>query len=251
MGLSFSRLWSLLFGAPKKIVLVGLDNAGKTSVLYRINLHGGDVQDVGEDPIGGNGSDAAASTSIETTPTIGANVERVRVGNVELECWDIGGQSSLRSTWGSYFGSMSAIVLVVDACDHGRIGTTKDALFTILAHDELQRDGGCRLLLVLANKQDRVDEAMSPEQLSDALHLHTIKGAYIEWHIQGTSARTGQGIAEGFDWLAAKIGEGKVRRVTQASPTSPTSTSTLPKPVSVPVSAAAGTVSDDNGTTEA
>ena len=81
-------------------VLVGLDNAGKTTILYRLNL--GDV--------------------ITTTPTVGSNVEEVVHRKVRFQVWDLGGQDKLRKVWSTYFVGAHAIILVVDSTDRERIG---------------------------------------------------------------------------------------------------------------------------------
>ena len=202
MGLVFSSLWSSLFGSKqRKVVIVGLDNAGKTSILYRLNLGAGGGEQAAEQarPEGDAQGEAAKPVPIQTVPTIGANVERLRIASVEMECWDLGGQSSIRTTWASYFQNMDALVLVVDACDRLRIGLVKEELFALLQHEKLRESG---LLLILANKQD-AEGAMPPEVISEELQLHRIEKT--EWHIQGSSAVTGVGLREGFEWLAGKV----------------------------------------------
>lgn len=64
-----------------KLVLVGLDNAGKTTILYQLLL--------GE--------------AVHTRPTIGSNVEEVVWRNLRFVMWDLGGQQSLRSAWTTYY----------------------------------------------------------------------------------------------------------------------------------------------------
>ena len=99
MGLVFSSLWSRIFGGGQyKIVMVGLDNAGKTTILYRLHL--GDV--------------------ITTTPTVGSNVEEVSHRNVTFQVWDLGGQDKLRRVWSTYYVGSHAVVLVVDSMDRQR-----------------------------------------------------------------------------------------------------------------------------------
>ena len=73
MGLVLSSLWTTLFGGQRevKVVMVGLGNAGKTTVLYKLHL--GEV--------------------VSTQPTIGSNVEEIKHGKVNFQCWDLGGQS--------------------------------------------------------------------------------------------------------------------------------------------------------------
>ena len=82
MGNLLARLWQAAFGAAEfKIVFVGLNNAGKTTIVYRLSL--GQV--------------------VATTPTIGSNVEEFTHGNVKFLVWDVGGQESLRDTWTTYY----------------------------------------------------------------------------------------------------------------------------------------------------
>ena len=70
MGLVISRVWSRLFGKTElKILMLGLDAAGKTTILYKLKL--GDV--------------------ITTIPTIGFNVETVEYKNISFNVWDVGG----------------------------------------------------------------------------------------------------------------------------------------------------------------
>lgn len=118
MGGLISSLWLRLFGQKEfKICIVGLDNAGKTTCLYQMNM--GEV--------------------VATKPTIGSNVEEVNFRNVKMVCWDLGGQESLRATWSTYFVGTHAIMMVVDSTDRDRIGTVKEELWRILAHKVFQR----------------------------------------------------------------------------------------------------------------
>merc|ERR1711977_647216 len=129
MGLVFSSLWSRIFGGGQyKIVMVGLDNAGKTTILYRLHL--GDV--------------------ITTTPTVGSNVEEVSHRNVTFQVWDLGGQDKLRRVWSTYYVGSHAVVLVVDSMDRQRLHVLREELLALCAHDDLKTAAP----LVLANKQD-------------------------------------------------------------------------------------------------
>lgn len=174
MGALISRLWFTLFPAKEyKIVVVGLDNAGKTTTLYKLHL--GEV--------------------VVTQPTIGSNVEELVYKNIRFEVWDLGGQDSLRPSWATYYRGTHAVLMVVDSTDRSRIAIVKDELFRILQHDELQQAA----LLVFANKQD-LKNAMTPAEISDALSLHSIKDH--DWHIQACCALTGEGLYEGLGWVA-------------------------------------------------
>lgn len=101
MGNLISNIWGKFFGMQRdlKILMVGLDAAGKTTILYQLRL--------GE--------------SITSIPTIGFNVETVQYKNICFNIWDIGGQERLRSLWAHYFESNDAIIYVVDCADIDRL----------------------------------------------------------------------------------------------------------------------------------
>lgn len=181
MGLSFTKFWSRLFNSKKekRVVMVGLDGAGKTTVLYQLKL--GEVQ--------------------TTIPTIGFNVETVAYKNVNFTVWDIGGQDKIRPLWRYYYTNADAVIFVVDSTDDKRIDdasgyqhSARDELQTLLAEDEL-KDAA---VLVLANKQDTTG-ALKVKDVAQRLGLAGIKKH--QWHVQGCCAVSGDGLYEGLDWL--------------------------------------------------
>eukprot|EP00761_Pharyngomonas_kirbyi_P014965 gb/GECH01014996.1/.p1 GENE.gb/GECH01014996.1/~~gb/GECH01014996.1/.p1 ORF type:complete len:180 (+),score=35.27 gb/GECH01014996.1/:1-540(+) len=177
MGVLFTKLFSKLFGDTQvKIIIVGLDNAGKTTTLYKLHL--GEV--------------------VATQPTIGSNVEEVNYKNIKFQVWDLGGQESLRPTWNLYFANTQALILMVDSTDRDRMGIVKEELFNILTKQDLNNTK----ILVMANKQDKKN-AMSAPEISKLLNLSKIQGH--DWHIQGTCALTGDGLHEGLDWLVTRL----------------------------------------------
>uniref|UniRef100_A0A4W6DNH2 ADP-ribosylation factor-like 5A n=1 Tax=Lates calcarifer TaxID=8187 RepID=A0A4W6DNH2_LATCA len=111
-----------------KVIIVGLDNAGKTTILYQFSMN----------------------EVVHTSPTIGSNVEEIVVNNTHFLMWDIGGQESLRSSWNTYYTNTEFVIVVVDSTDRERISVTKDELYRMLAHEDLRKAG----LLIFANKQD-------------------------------------------------------------------------------------------------
>ncbi|KAK4258040.1 hypothetical protein QN277_007550 [Acacia crassicarpa] len=177
MGALISKFWFMLFPAQEyKIVVVGLDNAGKTTTLYKLHL--GEV--------------------VTTNPTVGSNVEELVYKNIRFEVWDLGGQERLRTSWATYYRGTHAVIVVIDSSDRARISTMKDELFRLLGHEELQQS----VILVFANKQDLKD-AMTPAEITDALSLHSIKNH--DWHIQACSALTGDGLYDGLGWIASQV----------------------------------------------
>ncbi|XP_051140760.1 ADP-ribosylation factor 1-like isoform X1 [Andrographis paniculata] len=187
MGSALSRFVKVLFARREmRILMVGLDAAGKTTILYKLKL--GDV--------------------ITTIPTIGFNVETVEYKNVSFTVWDVGGQDKreevpavdlqIRPLWRHYFQNTQGIIFVVDSNDRERVTEARDELHRMLSEAEL-RDA---TLLVFANKMD-LPNAMKVPEITDILGLHSLR--HRRWYIQGTCATSGQGLYEGLDWLSSNI----------------------------------------------
>lgn len=158
--------------------MVGLDAAGKTTILYKLKL--GEI--------------------VTTIPTIGFNVETVEYKNISFTVWDVGGQDKIRPLWRHYFQNTQGLIFVVDSNDRERIGEAREELSRMLNEDEL-RDA---VLLVFANKQD-LPQAMTPADITEKLGLHTLRNRV--WFIQATCATGGAGLYEGLDWLSATLSQ--------------------------------------------
>ena len=177
-----ASLWARLFSTQEmRILMVGLDAAGKTTILYKLKL--GEV--------------------VTTIPTIGFNVETVSYKNINFTVWDVGGQDKIRPLWRHYYQNTQGVIFVVDSNDRDRIDDSKDyehsakeELQRMLAEDEL-RDA---VLLVLANKMD-LPHAMQVPEIQERLGLNKLRSR--DWYIQATSAPTGDGLYTGLDWLVA------------------------------------------------
>jgi len=180
MGLTISSLFNQLFGKKQmRILMVGLDAAGKTTILYKLKL--GEI--------------------VTTIPTIGFNVETVEYKNISFTVWDVGGQDKIRPLWRHYFQNTQGLIFVVDSNDRERIdgdNGARDELHRMLAEDEL-RDA---VLLIFANKQD-LPNAMSASELTDKLGLNELRNR--RWYIQATCAVQGNGLYEGLDWLSNEL----------------------------------------------
>mmetsp|Transcript_41943 Transcript_41943/g.89538 ORF Transcript_41943/g.89538 Transcript_41943/m.89538 type:complete len:196 (-) Transcript_41943:120-707(-) len=160
-----------------KILMVGLDAAGKTTILYKLKL--GDV--------------------VTTIPTIGFNVETVQYKHISFTVWDIGGQDKIRPLWRHYYPNAQGLIYVVDSADHDRVQESATELHNMLKEDDLRN---CAVL-VLANKQD-LPKAKDQIALGEEMKLNTLPDR-ITWHIQECTATTGQGISTGLDWLSDAI----------------------------------------------
>mmetsp|Transcript_5331 Transcript_5331/g.7859 ORF Transcript_5331/g.7859 Transcript_5331/m.7859 type:complete len:182 (-) Transcript_5331:153-698(-) len=181
MGSAFSNFWKRMFGNKEmRILMVGLDAAGKTTVLYKLKL--GEV--------------------VTTIPTIGFNVETVEYKNINFTVWDVGGQDKIRPLWRHYYQNTQGIIFVVDSNDKERLDMAKEELDKMLQEDEL-RDA---VVLVFANKQD-LPQALKVNQITEALGLE--KMGPRNWYVQGTCATSGDGLYEGLDWLSSTLSKKK------------------------------------------
>ncbi|CAD5122488.1 DgyrCDS10911 [Dimorphilus gyrociliatus] len=161
-----------------RILILGLDNAGKTTILKKFN---------GED--------------IDTiSPTLGFNIKTLEHKGFKMNIWDVGGQKSLRSYWRNYFESTDGLIWVVDSADRRRMKDCKKELDDLLVEERLAG----ATLLVFANKQD-LPGAMSGEEIKKELQLEKITSH--KWKIEACSAVTGEKLLEGIDWLITDISE--------------------------------------------
>lgn len=177
MGNTFRKLLDNLFGNKEmRVVMLGLDAAGKTTILYK--LHIGEV--------------------LSTVPTIGFNVEKVQYKNVIFTVWDVGGQEKLRPLWRHYFNNTDALIYVVDCCDRERVDKAASEFKQIIDDPLMQHS----VILVFANKQD-LPRALSPSEIVSALGLQQMKSR--RWHVQGAVATRGEGLYEGMDWLSSTL----------------------------------------------
>uniref|UniRef100_A0A3P8RA01 ADP-ribosylation factor 5 n=1 Tax=Astatotilapia calliptera TaxID=8154 RepID=A0A3P8RA01_ASTCA len=107
MGLTISSIFGRLFGKKQmRILMVGLDAAGKTTILYKLKL--GEI--------------------VTTIPTIGFNVETVEFKNISFTVWDVGGQDKIRPLWRHYFQNTQGLIFVVDSNDRERVAESAEDL---------------------------------------------------------------------------------------------------------------------------
>eukprot|EP00079_Xenopus_tropicalis_P018030 XP_004918748.1 PREDICTED: ADP-ribosylation factor [Xenopus tropicalis] len=174
MGNLFSSLYQILMGfhgTKARIIMLGLDAAGKTTVLYKLKFN----------------------ETITTIPTIGFNVETVEpMRNVSFTVWDVGGQGRIRALWKHYFTNTDGLVFVVDSADCERFQEARLELEAILDAEEMRGVP----FVVMANKQD-LPGARRPMEVAEELGLPKIQGH--PWHVQGCCAATGDGLVEGLE----------------------------------------------------
>ncbi|CAK9269893.1 unnamed protein product [Sphagnum jensenii] len=166
-------LRSLFFKQEMELSLIGLQNAGKTSLVNVITT-GGYTEDM--------------------IPTVGFNMRKVSKGNVTIKLWDLGGQPRFRTMWERYCRGVSAIVYVVDAADRDNILISQNELHDLLSKPSL--DG--IPLLVLGNKIDK-PEAVSKQQLVSLMGLTSLSDREVAWYT--ISCKNSTNIDVVIDWL--------------------------------------------------
>jgi len=159
-----------------RILMVGLDAAGKTTILYKLKL--GEV--------------------VTTIPTIGFNVETVEYKNLSFTVWDVGGQDKIRPLWRHYYQGTNGLIYVVDSNDRDRIEDAREELSKMLNEDEMREAA----LLVFANKQD-LPNSMTTAEITEKLGLHAVRNRH--WFVQSACATAGDGLYEGLDWLSRTL----------------------------------------------
>jgi GTP-binding protein SAR1 len=105
------------FGKKGKIVFLGLDDAGKTTLLKRLK----------EDKMA------------QLPPTLMPHAEELFIGNVSVTAWDLGGHEAARKTWRNYFAGINAIIFLVDASKEERFEEARIELENVLETESQNR----------------------------------------------------------------------------------------------------------------
>lgn len=166
------------------ILILGLDNAGKTTFLETLkkeySLHSKPLEKI--------------------TPTVGQNVATIPVQDCVLKFWDVGGQETLRSLWAEYYSQAHGIIFVVDSTDRDRLDECKETLRSIVMDEDVE---GVPVLM-LANKQDREDR-MEVQDIKEIFNKIAEHLGARDSRVLPISALTGEGVTDAAEWLLVRL----------------------------------------------
>jgi len=164
---------------PEPIILIlGLDNAGKTTLLNYLTH---------ED-------------NRNTNPTQGVNAKSIQCGGIKLNVYDLGGQKAIRDYWQYYYEKVDALIYVVDASDEGRIAECNESFQTLLKDEKLKNVP----VLAYGNKAD-LETCLGPDEIIEKLQMNEITGR--DWSLYACSALKGDGVKDGIKWILEKLSQ--------------------------------------------
>ena len=166
-----------------KILMLGLDNAGKTTLLYQLKL----------------------GIPLETIPTMGFVHEKIEHENFKLNVWDVAGQDSLRPLWSHYYENTQGLIFVIDSADPDRMELAREELHLVLGH-ELMFEAA---VVLLANKIDM--GVMSAKEVEQRMQLERYRTGR-KFAVFGTNAISGEGLNEMMDWLVKNLPKSRKRK---------------------------------------
>ena len=167
-----------------KILVLGLDNAGKTTFLERTKSM--------------YSANKSASVPLDRiTPTIGLNMGRLQAHGCDVTLWDLGGQQSFRSIWDKYFDDADILIYVVDAADETRFTEAAKTLTTVLEHTEKLP------VLVVANKSD-MPLSHDVDSLRTLFHMEEVTSRRTA-NLLAASALTSAGVADALQWVIETV----------------------------------------------
>ncbi|EFC44105.1 hypothetical protein NAEGRDRAFT_68064 [Naegleria gruberi] len=186
-------LFKNLFGFGKKkkdelkitVMLIGLDNAGKSTFLASLKGH----------------------ADFKPMPTVGFNREVLKHEHYEITYFDVGGGANIRAIWPNYFPSIHGAIFVIDSADEKRLEESRQTLVDSIKHPYFKG----KPLLLLANKQD-LPNSLEPSEISERLQLHELTEYVSSFNIlpciakrELTKNKTDEHIVKGLDWLSSQI----------------------------------------------
>ncbi|KAJ3435416.1 hypothetical protein M0813_18313 [Anaeramoeba flamelloides] len=177
--------WFGLGKKSAKIVFLGLDNAGKTTLLHVLKDN---VLQIHE-------------------PTLQPTMEEIEIGNIKFDAFDLGGHKEARRIWQKYYATVDAVIFMIDVAKKTRLKEAKMELNSLLKCEVLDTIP----FLILGNKIDK-KKALSEEEIRIELGLPFSQSNYLSKNknirpleLFMCSVKERMGFKEGFQWLGKQL----------------------------------------------
>lgn len=176
-------LWKYLFQKDEYFILIlGLDNAGKTTYLEQAKTK--------------FNRNYKGLTPNKITTTVGLNIGKIDISGVRLNFWDLGGQEDLQSLWDKYYAESHGVIYIIDSSDRERLESSKEAFDKMVGNESLEGVP----LLVLGNKQD-IDGCLSIRDIKSVFNDTAHRIGRRDCLVLPVSALKGDGVDEGIQWM--------------------------------------------------
>lgn len=206
------------------MLILGLDNAGKTTFLEHVKLLYPQSNESLEnrkrrDLSNSEGFDETTAKIIKAKrilPTVGQNTTTIKfkpsqytlhsTRNINLKFWDLGGQKSLRSMWSRYYRSCHGIIFIIDSTDTERFEECYETLMEIANDSTWSMDGNSSVpILMLANKQD-LPQAVDLVVLKTGVFIEVVSSLEAsDLKLLPVSVLENEGLRESLEWLTSRL----------------------------------------------
>ena len=166
--------------AEIKVLFIGLDGAGKTSIITKLK-------------------DIKRGELIEIFPTAFINCARVTFNNKKFNCIEVSGLKRYRKVWKNFYNEVDGIIFVIDGTDVGRMHVIKSLIKDL--DNNLEKNIP---VVFMVNKQDIVDKSLNVEQVKNIIEIDRMATDF-NWHVVKSVSYTGEGINEAFDYIQTEI----------------------------------------------
>ncbi len=163
------------FQQPISFFCFGLDHAGKTTILRKIQHE-----------------------SWETQPTTAVAFERIFLNDFSVSVWDAGGQKNIRPMWAKYIRNPSALVFVLEVSAADRFAEAREEFWKVIKHPEVT----AQPILVLAHKKDLLDKRITPKEIEDSFDFGLLRQPY---RIFLTTVFDEASITKAFSWVLDQV----------------------------------------------
>uniref|UniRef100_A0A914W8B8 ADP-ribosylation factor 1-like 2 n=2 Tax=Plectus sambesii TaxID=2011161 RepID=A0A914W8B8_9BILA len=185
---TISWMWNYFEDSPTVILVLGLKNAGKSTMFSKLKF-------------------SIHRDTCDNIPELGFHVERISVcEGVDFIMWDTCALFGFRDLWRRYFSGCAGLIFVVDCCDRQRLGEARNQFFQLLLDEEMAG----KPVMILANKKDQPD-ALSIADIAAFFQLDSFEDRHL--HIQATCALSGEGVIDGMLEMARLVKNFEISRV--------------------------------------